>query len=119
MAELDTARVVHRHLDAFNAHDLDALMAGFTDDAVWITGTTVVRGRADLTAFFSAAMSGVSPTLTVESLLVDGERAACQLTETLTVRNKEKTFFIAAFYGFRDGRIAAAKVYREGSAVVD
>lgn len=119
MAELDTARVVHRHVDAFNTRDLDALMAGFTDDAVWITGTTVVRGRVKLAAFFSAAMADVAPTLTVESLLVDGERAACQLTETVTLRGDKRTFFIAAFYGFRDGRIVSAKVYREGSAVVD
>jgi uncharacterized protein len=119
MAELDATAVVRRHLDAFNAGDLDALMAGFTDDAVWITGTTAVRGRADLTAFFSAAISELAPALTVQDLFADGDRAACQMNETLTVRGEARTVSIAAFYQLRDGRIASAKVYREGSAIAD
>lgn len=42
--ELDAAGVVRRHVEAFNSRDLDSLMAGFTNDTVWVTGTTVVRG---------------------------------------------------------------------------
>jgi hypothetical protein len=38
------------------------------------------------------------------------------MTETLTVDGNEQTFSIAAFYLLRGGRIASAKVYREGSA---
>jgi uncharacterized protein len=33
MIEVDVAAVVRRHVAAFNARDLDALMAGFTEDA--------------------------------------------------------------------------------------
>jgi uncharacterized protein (TIGR02246 family) len=118
MTERDAADVVRRHVEAFNARDLDALMAGFTEDAVWVTGTSVVRGRAALTELFAGAMTGLLPTLVVQNLLVDGDRAACQLTETLTVAGEERTDSIAGFYRLRDGLIATAKIYREGSAEV-
>ncbi len=46
------------------------------------------------------------------------DRAACQLIERLNVRGEEQVCFIAGFYQLRDGRIASAKIYREGSAEV-
>jgi uncharacterized protein len=52
------------------------------------------------------------------AVLVNPDRAACQLIERLTVRSEERVCFIAGFYEFRDGRIASAKIYREGSAEV-
>ncbi|MFD8596270.1 nuclear transport factor 2 family protein [Kitasatospora sp. NPDC059646] len=113
-----TAAAVHEHVRAFNARDLDALMRGFTEDAVWITGTTTVRGRAALTELFAAAMAELLPTLTVRTLLADRDRAACQLVETLTVAGEQRVCSIAGFYELRDGRIASAKIYREGSADV-
>ncbi|TCO52431.1 nuclear transport factor 2 family protein [Actinocrispum wychmicini] len=118
MGQPDAAGVVRRHVDAFNSRDLDGLMAGFTDDALWVTGTTVVRGRVELAEFFAAAMAGLLPTLVIESLLAVDDRAACQLTETLTTEGQQRTFAIAGFYEVRDGRIASAKIYREGSADV-
>jgi len=114
----DAAAAIHAHVAAFNARDLDALLAGFTDDAVWITGTTTVRGRAALTGLFDEAMRGLLPTLEVHDLIAADDRAACQMTETLTYRGERRTCPIAAFYELREGRIASAKVYREGSADV-
>jgi hypothetical protein len=114
----DAAAVVRTHVDAFNARDLDALMDGFTGDALWITGTSVARGRDELTELFAGAMEGLLPTLTIQDLLAEGDRAACQMVERLTVAGEERTFPIAAFYQLRDGRIASAKVYREGSAEI-
>ncbi|WP_326569093.1 nuclear transport factor 2 family protein [Amycolatopsis rhabdoformis] len=110
------SEILRRHVAAFNARDLAALLAGFTNDAVWITGTTVVRGRAELTDLFRAAMTQLLPTLTIDDLLVDGDRVAAQLTERLTHNGEARTFPIAGFYHLRDGRIASAKIYREGSA---
>jgi ketosteroid isomerase-like protein len=71
----DAAAVVRRHVDAFNARDLDALMAGFTADARWVTGTAVVHGYEELTGLFAAAMAGLLPRLVIEDLLADGDRA--------------------------------------------
>jgi hypothetical protein len=116
--EPDAAAAVREHIRAFNARDLDALMAGFTDDAVWITGASTATGRTELAGLFTDAMSGLLPTLTVETLLTGGDKAACQMTETLTADGEERNFSIAAFYVLRGGRIASAKVYREGSAEI-
>ncbi|MFG2306375.1 nuclear transport factor 2 family protein [Actinacidiphila glaucinigra] len=118
MTTTDAVAAIRAHVRAFNARDLDALLAGFTDDAVWITGTTTVRGRAELTALFDEAMRGLLPTLEVHDLIAEGDRAACRMTETLTYRGDRRTCPIAAFYELREGRIAWAKVYREGSADV-
>ncbi|WP_159945369.1 MULTISPECIES: nuclear transport factor 2 family protein [unclassified Nocardiopsis] len=112
----EAAAAVRAHVAAFNARDLDALMAGFTADASWVTGTTTARGREELTALFADAMRHLLPTLTLHELLCAHDRVACQMTETLTVEGRERTFPIAGFYRVRDGRIASAKIYREGSA---
>ncbi|MFI6316677.1 nuclear transport factor 2 family protein [Nonomuraea sp. NPDC050556] len=118
MIEADAAAVLRAHVGFFNDRDLDALMAGFTDDAVWVTGTSVVKGRDELTALFAGAMEGLLPTLTIENLLAVGDQAACQMTETLTVGGEERSYSIAGFYRLDGGRIASAKIYREGSAEV-
>jgi uncharacterized protein len=70
-----TEDLIKAHVDAFNARDLEALMAG------------------------------------------DGQ-AAAQLTEVFTFEGVERTDHIAGFYVVRQGRITAAKIYREGSADV-
>ncbi|GIH18614.1 nuclear transport factor 2 family protein [Rugosimonospora africana] len=116
MTEPDAAAALSKHVAAFNSRDLDALMAGFTEDASWVTGTSVARGHDELTELFAGAMAGLLPTLSIENLLADGDRAACQLTETLTFEGEERMYSIAGFYRLRDGRIASAKIYREGSA---
>jgi hypothetical protein len=85
---------------------------------VWITGKTTVRGRAGLTELFASAMDGLLPTLTIQNLIVGEGQAAAQLIEVFTYDGVEHTDNIAGFYAVRDGRIASAKIYREGSADV-
>lgn len=118
MTEVDAAAVLRTHVDAFNARNLAALMAGFTEDALWVTGTSVAPGHGELAELFGGAMEELLPTLAIRDLVVEGDRAACQMTETLTVAGEERTYFIAGFYQLRGGRIASAKIYREGSAVI-
>lgn len=111
---------VQAHLDAFNTRDLDALLAGFTDDAVWRTGTDTVRGRAELTGLFGWALANLLPVLALRTLVADGDRAACELTETFTHEGRRREVPIVGFFRFApDGRIAAATIYREGSADLD
>ena len=110
--------LIRTHVEAFNAHDLETLMAGFADDAVWITGNTTVRGRAELTELFEGAMEGLLPVLTIQNLIVGRDRAAYQMVEVFTFDGAERTEHIAGFYDIVDGRIASAKIYREGSADV-
>jgi uncharacterized protein len=110
--------LIEAHVEAINTRDLDALMAGFADDAVWTTGKTTARGRAELTELFAGAMDGLLPTLTIQNLIVGDDQAAAQLIEVFTYQGVERTDHIAGFYRFREGRITSAKIYREGSADV-
>ncbi|MEY9872669.1 uncharacterized protein (TIGR02246 family) [Streptacidiphilus sp. MAP12-33] len=119
MNATETESVVREHVRALNDRDLPALLAGFTDDAVWITGSSVARGRTELTEFFTGALERPLPTWTVETLLVDGDRAACQLVERFLVNGHRRTHAVAGFYRLRDGLIASARIYREGSADVE
>ncbi|MGW4396762.1 nuclear transport factor 2 family protein [Amycolatopsis nivea] len=113
------SEALSRHVAAFNNRDLQGLLDGFTEDAVWITGSSVVRGREELTELFSGAMEQLLPTLTVENVLADGEQIAAQLTERLTHNGEDQIFAIAGFYRLSGDRIKSAKIYREGSAELD
>lgn len=106
--------LVDEHLRCFNERDLDGLLTGLTDDAVWITGRTRVMGTADLRDFFAAAFEHLLPRLHVRSIVAEGGRVACELTEIIGGRE----YPIAGFYRIRDGRISAATIYREGSAAL-
>lgn len=110
--------LIRAHIEAFNTRDLDAVMAGFADDAVWITGKTTVRGRVELAGLFAGAMDGLQPTLTIQDLIVGNGRAAAQLVEVFTLEGVTHTDHIAGFYVIEDGYIVSAKIYREGSADV-
>ncbi len=109
-------KLIQAHVQAFNSRDLEALIAGFTDEAVWVTGRTTARGRAELTELFAGAMGGVLPALTIQNLIVGEGQAAAQLLEVFSYEGTEHTDSIAGFYAILDGRIASAKIYREGSA---
>ncbi len=110
--------LIKEHVEAFNARDVEALMAGFADDAVWITGKTTARGRAELADLFAGAMKGLLPTLAIQNLITGEGQAAAQLVEVFTYEGVERTDHIAGFYVIKEGRIASAKIYREGSADV-
>jgi hypothetical protein len=112
------AAIVEQHIEAFNARDLDALMAGLSEDATWVTGTDRFNGGAALEQLFVAAFAEISPRLHIESLLVQDDRVVCELREEYTVDGVERTDHIAAFYRVEAGVITAVKVYREGSADV-
>lgn len=113
---VEPVEVVRAHLDAFNAGDVDALLAVFAEDAVFATGEHLVIGARGLRAMFSEALAELSPTLTLRGQVVQGEVVACELSEQLTVEGTEFAFALAAFYTVRDGRIVRVKVYREGTA---
>ncbi|MFL5928810.1 MAG: nuclear transport factor 2 family protein [Gaiellaceae bacterium] len=109
-------QVVEDHVAAFNAHDLDGLLASLSADATWITGSDRFCGTAELTGLFATAFANLNPRLTIREMVVDGDRVACELSEELVVDGKSRVDHIAGFYRIQCGRIATAKIYREGSA---
>ena len=112
------AAIVRRHIEAFNARDLGALMAGLSEDASWVTGTDHLRGAAALERLFAAAFAAISPRLHIENLLAQDDRVVCELREDYTADGDERTDHIAAFYRVEADLITAVKIYREGSADV-
>lgn len=104
---------MHTHIEAFNAGDVEALMAGFAGDAVFATGDHLVVGARGVRAMFTDALSNLSPAMRLLSAVVQGDTVACELTEELTVEGARFTFALAAFYTVRRGRIVRVKVYRE------
>jgi len=117
-AALDPAAIVHEHLRAFNAGDLPALLEGFTPEAVWVTARSRARGRKELAELFGRAIADLRPTLTLRTLVATEGLVACELTEVLVSGGRHQTYPIACFYEIAGGRIASARIYREGSAEV-
>ena len=108
--------IVQAHFAAFNAADLDALMAGFADDAVFATGEHLVVGHRGIREMFRDALRELKPTLALRSSVVQGDVVACELHEELSVEGTAFEFALAAFYTVRRGQIVRVKVYREGTA---
>lgn len=107
---------VEAHVAAFNAKDVDAVVEGFADDAVFTAGEDLLVGRRALRAFFTDAFGAhVEARLELRRALVQGETAACELVETLASQGHALTFELAAFYTVREGRLARVRVYRDHS----
>ncbi len=107
------------HVEAFNTHDRARLLSGLAKDVVWSTERDTIRGVKALAEIFDDRLWAMQPSLTVEHLLVQGDRAGAQMTEELTVAGEQRRFAIAVFFHVQRGRIQQAKVYREGTADID
>ena len=107
------------HVEAFNQHDRDRLLAGLAPGTVWNTGRDTFVGHAELAGIFDDGLWLLDPALAVERLVCDGSAAAAQLTEELTVDGVRRSHPIAVFFTLRAGLIEHVKVYREGSADIE
>jgi hypothetical protein len=83
---------------------------------VWITGQDTATGQAALGELFDDWLWSLEPHLELLAIVVEGNRVAAQLHESMTVDGERRDFDIAVFFDVTDGVIARAKVYREGSA---
>ena len=108
---------VDEHVAAFNAGDTARVLAGFADDAVWVTGQDRFVGKAALAELFDDGLWATTPRLEVKSLLVDGSLAAIEVVESLVRDGETLVFAVAAFLEVgADGLIRRGTVYREGNA---
>lgn len=111
-----TRELVLEHVAAFTAHYPARLLAGLAEDVVWSTGRDRLAGRATMAELFDDGLWALGPLLAVDRLLVDGDSAAAELTEVLTVDGVVHRFPIAAFFTVRAGLLTRVTVYREGTA---
>lgn len=114
MTVLDT---VHEHVEAFNARDLDRVVALFAQDAVFANPDQLVVGRRGLRALFADAFAQpVTATLELHRAVVEGESAACELTEALVADGGRVELGLAVFYTVRAGALVRVRTYRDVSA---
>ncbi len=76
---MSTHDVMTRHLDAFQAGDVDAVMADYADDAVMISPNGVRRGAAEIREAFAGFFAGLfapgTYTFTTDLTTAEGETA--------------------------------------------
>ena len=75
---MTTAEVLKIHMDAFGAGNMDAMLGGYSDDAVMFTPNGVVQGKDALGPVFTALFAEWGrPTtkFTLKQNLVHGEHA--------------------------------------------
>ena len=105
---------VRAHIDAFNARDLEGVLATFADDAVFAAGDELVVGVRSLRLLFGDAFAApVDAKLALRHAVVQGDVVACELTETLTVETTSHDLEVAAFYTVRRGELTRVKIYRD------
>jgi ketosteroid isomerase-like protein len=110
-ATSQTEAVVSRHLQAFMARDLEALMADYTDDSVIVNNISPapIRGLAAIRRF----MEQVLPAFTPE--VIAGVKLGQQLTEgevSYLVWSAGETIPLATdTYVVRDGKLALQTAY--------
>ncbi|HSK97981.1 MAG TPA: nuclear transport factor 2 family protein [Euzebyales bacterium] len=110
-------RAVEEHIRAFNAADLDAVMAGFDDEAVFSTADQLVVGARAIGRLFADSFAApATARLELQRVVVDGDTAGCELVEYITADGVEHTLDVAAFYTVRDGCIARVRIYRDIAA---
>jgi hypothetical protein len=112
----DPSEAVLAHIAAFNAGDVEQLVAGFAPDAIFVNGSTSVRGHSDLARFFGDAIRVFRPSLTVTNLLGGGQHVACELVERVESDGETRLLDKAAFYRVVDGRIVSGRVYIDDPA---
>jgi uncharacterized protein len=109
-----TLPVVEEHIRAFNAGDLDAVMAGFDDDAVFSTADHLAVGARAIAQLFADSFAApATARLELQRAVVSGDTAGCELTEFIVAEGVEHTLEVAAFYTVRRGRIARVRIYRD------
>jgi len=110
MTALDALRVVTEQVDAFNAHDLDAFVATYAEDAV-VTGVgdAPLAGRDAIRAFYADRLSYPGLSCTVATHALFGERWV--VAQEYVVRDGVATETIATF-DVRDGLIRRASMVK-------
>lgn len=66
--------IFEEHLAAVSAGDLDALVEGYTEDALLVTTEIALRGRAAIREFFAAALGSLPGVrITIDSAVYAGD----------------------------------------------
>ena len=120
-----TRDALERYVAAWEAGDLDALLASYADDVVFhYFGTTDLAGahhgkEAAVTAMVAASTRATRELLEVVDLLVGDRLGALVVRERLTRGELSEELRRVLVYRFEGGRIAECWVHDEDQALVD
>jgi limonene-1,2-epoxide hydrolase len=103
---------VREHVAALNAQNLDRLLACFSADATWVAGANRLSGSEELARFFQNLFSS-SPEVSIDTMVSDGDRVACEMREQLVVDGVTCVDRVAGCYEVHGDRITAATIIRE------
>lgn len=106
----DPAAVVQRQLDAYNAKDLDALLALYADDAELYEhpATLLARGSAALRERFAVRFKEPNLHAAVLNRIVTGDTVIDQEKVTRTFPEGPGTLELTMIYEVKAGRITRA-----------
>ena len=110
----DTARTaidtVQAQLDAFNAHDLDAFVAAYSEDAV-ITGVAAdpIVGTASIRAFYEPRLQNPELSCVIDTSVLFGSRWVVAQEQVINAGVATETI---AIFDVVDGRIARASMLK-------
>lgn len=110
----DTARspldTVRAQLDAFNAHDLDAFVATYADDAV-VTGVAPepIAGSDAIRAFYEPRLQNPDLSCVIETTVLFGDRWVVAQEQVVNAGVATETI---ATFDVVDGRIARASMLK-------
>jgi hypothetical protein len=109
-ADQSPEAVVQRQLDAYNARDLDALLAIYADDAEVFEhpATLVAKGTAALRARFTARFQEPNLHARLLNRIVSGDRVIDHERVTRTFPEGPGEIELVMIYEVRAGRIARA-----------
>jgi len=115
----DTRAAVDRFNDAFNRHDVDAVMAAMTDDCVFESTSPPhgerVEGQAAVRAFWEGFFTS-SPTshFDAEDVIVAGDQCVVLWLHTWTDGDTQGSVRGVDVITVRDGKVAAKLAYVKG-----
>ena len=113
----DAVAAVEAHLSAFNARDADAVLATFSDDAVFSNADDTIEGRPALSALFRDAFEApLRAHLELRNAVVNGDTVACELVEQLHYAGTTFEAALAGFFTVREGLLVRVRIYREGTS---
>ena len=124
----ENVEVVRCAYQAFNDHDLDALLANYTDDVEWrliggfadLMGTEFI-GRDALRGFFSEWIGNLGGQAKIESILEANDQVVLIMSMAGEggASGAPATVRAGQVFSFRDGLISAVDTYYEPSDALE
>ena len=103
MSTETTRAVLEHHMKALDAADVDAILADYAEDCLFVSGANALRGIDALRNVFGKVPAGTAAAMTMEHSVCDGEIAYVVWSMPNGTRGTD-TFVV------RDGKIVAQTV---------